>query len=63
MSCCLACETVIDDLWRWCPECGGRLNSSLFEDSVGRCRSGEGAVDSQAGADLQRLLGLGEGLW
>jgi hypothetical protein len=22
---CLACSAIVDDCWRWCPECGGQV--------------------------------------
>jgi hypothetical protein len=35
---CNYCLTVPDDLWRWCPDCGGRLSVD-WEGLVGRLES------------------------
>jgi hypothetical protein len=66
MRSCCACGTVIDDLWRWCPDCGGKVRPLAFvpaggdRDSAGICG---GVLVPDADTDFELLFELGEGLW
>ncbi len=50
---CLSCSAVVDDCWRWCPECGGPV-SPPFGPLDLRIQYGEytleGMLDSTDGA-------------
>jgi hypothetical protein len=68
MSCCLVCEVTVDDLWRWCPECGGALYGDEHVDLTVRKvvvidEDTGSRVELESEADLDVVSKLAEGLW
>ena len=51
---CLTCSAVVDDCWRWCPECGGQVPPPFGPLDL-RIQPGDGAsggmLDAIDGAD------------
>ena len=52
---CRSCKAIVDDCWRWCPECGGQL---AYADPTGRRAQEYYTVEWTIGADPERVAEL-----
>lgn len=53
---CESCRAVVDDCWRWCPECGGQLCDAVRPASWQDYYSVEWTIDTEP---EERLVELG----
>jgi hypothetical protein len=53
---CVRCDTTVEELWRWCPECGGEVREEPgigLRDEVGFAVEWFADDESPVLADLQ----------